>query len=593
MTGPETIMAAIEAAESLEPRPETLEETVARLAALRPLEYDQVRETEAERLGRVRIGTLDKEVEKARGQAGVKEPDATDFLTDPVPWSEPVNGAKLLDGITDVARAHLVLPNGAAELLALWVLHAHAHDCFDISPVLAITSPTPECGKTTCLTLLGALVPRPCPASNITAAALFRAVEKWQPTLLIDEADTFLKSSDELRGILNSGHQRSSAYVIRTVGDDHEPRQFRTWAPKAVALIGKLPATLASRAIHIELRRKTACESVERLRSDRHDHLESLRRQAARWVADNAINLRAADPVTPEALSGRAGDNWRPLIVIADLARGEWPMRARRIAQELGGRSEQPAGIMLLEDIRRVFIEDGSDQLFSKEMARKLSEMEDRPWPELHQGKPITAPQIAKLLQPFGIRPRTLRKGTDTAKGYKLKDFGDAFMRYVPESSVTPSQVNEINGLQLDGGVTPASLVTDQMGRKLNDSGPCDGVTAKNQGGEQQTEVMPASRRTGVIHTTMATPMPEIGEAQPSAASAPLPKSNQVNGFAAPDLRQVGIDADDSGGEPLQTVRANPLISNGATAADGADANYAPQSAAIKAGTSDWHRGRI
>ena len=62
-----------------------------------------------------------------------------------------------------------------------------------ISPVLGITSPTPECGKTTCLTLLGALVPRACPASNITTAALFRAVEKWQPTLLIDEADTFLE----------------------------------------------------------------------------------------------------------------------------------------------------------------------------------------------------------------------------------------------------------------------------------------------------------------------------------------------------------------------------------------------------------------
>jgi putative DNA primase/helicase len=263
MTGPETVLAVIEAAESFEPRAETREETVTRLAALRPLEYDQLRKTEAERLG-VRIGTLDEEVEKARGQAGAEVSDAADFLIDPEPWPDPVNAARLLDNIADVARAYLVLPNGAAELLALWVLHAHAHDCFDISPVLAITSPTPECGKTTCLTLLGALVPRPCPASNITSAALFRAVEKWHPTLLIDEADTFLKSSDELRGILNSGHQRSSAYVIRTVGDDHEPRQFRTWAPKAVALIGKLPPTLASRAIHIELRRKTHRRSDRR-----------------------------------------------------------------------------------------------------------------------------------------------------------------------------------------------------------------------------------------------------------------------------------------------------------------------------------------
>jgi putative DNA primase/helicase len=309
-----------------------------------------------------------------------------------------------------VARTHLVLPNGTAELIALWVLHAHAHDCFGISPVLAITSPTPECGKTTCLTLLGALVPRACPASDITAASPFRAVEKWQPTLLIDEADTFLKYKDELLGVLNSGHQRSNAYVIRTTGDDHEPRQFRTWAPKAVALIGKLPPTLASRAIHIELRRKTASESVERLRPDRLDHLEPLLRQAARWVAHNAVSLRGADPVMLEALSGRTADNWRPLIAIADLAGSEWPARARRIAQELGARSEQTTGIMLLEDIQCIFIEHGSDRLTSAEMARELSEMEDRPWPEWHQGRPITAPQVAKLLEPFGIRPGSIRR---------------------------------------------------------------------------------------------------------------------------------------------------------------------------------------
>jgi len=43
--------------------------------------------------------------------------------------------------------------------VALWIVHAHAHDTALTSPILAITSPTPECGKTTLLTLLDALVP--------------------------------------------------------------------------------------------------------------------------------------------------------------------------------------------------------------------------------------------------------------------------------------------------------------------------------------------------------------------------------------------------------------------------------------------------
>jgi hypothetical protein len=63
---------------------------------------------------------------------------------------------------------------------------------FDISPRLAITSPEKQCGKTTLLDVLSCLAWRPMTTGSITAASIFRVVEKVQPTLLIDEADTFL-----------------------------------------------------------------------------------------------------------------------------------------------------------------------------------------------------------------------------------------------------------------------------------------------------------------------------------------------------------------------------------------------------------------
>jgi hypothetical protein len=253
-------------------------------------------------------------------------------------------------------------------------------------------------------------------------------------------------------------------------------KQFRTWAPKAVALIGKLPPPLASRAIQIKLRRKTAREEVDPLRADRLGHLEPLARQAARWAADNASALRSAEPAMPKGLFGRAADNWRPLIAIADQAGGEWPGRARRIAEELSSNhSEQMAGIMLLEDMRRIFTDRNEDRLPSKDLAETLSKMEERPWPEWYQGKPITQRQIAKLLEPFGVKPVTIRTTNDTAKGYKLADFGDLFERYL--SPVTPSQVSEIKGIGVDGSVTVAHPVTDEREQKSNDDGPCDGVT--------------------------------------------------------------------------------------------------------------------
>ena len=75
-----------------------------------------------------------------------------------------------------------------------------------------------RCGKTLLLIVLGALVPRRLFASNVTPAVLFRTIEKYRPTLLIDEADTFIRENDELRGVLNSGHTRTTAVVIRAVG---------------------------------------------------------------------------------------------------------------------------------------------------------------------------------------------------------------------------------------------------------------------------------------------------------------------------------------------------------------------------------------
>lgn len=170
------------------------------------------------------------------------------LFTDPEPWPKAVDGASLLDDLAALYTRYVVLPEGAADMLALWTVHTYGHGAAQATPRVGIESPQKRCGKTTLLALIGAVAARPLPASNITSAALFRAVERWQPTVLIDEADTFLPANDELRGVLNAGHTRSQAYIIRTVGDDHEPRAFCVWAPVAIALIGKLPSTLADRA---------------------------------------------------------------------------------------------------------------------------------------------------------------------------------------------------------------------------------------------------------------------------------------------------------------------------------------------------------
>ena len=379
------------------------------------------------------------------GKSAAEGPGQSFGLEVPEPWSHPVDGAELVEEISATFRLFLSLPKGGRTALALWVLYAHAYDLFDVSPILALCSPEKRCGKTTTLTLIHALVPKPLTASNITPSALFRAVELFAPTLLIDEADSFLRSREELRGILNSGHTRSAAFVIRTAGDDHEPRRFRTWAPKAVALIGRLPSTLQDRAIVLPMRRKMPGESVERLRLDRLDALtDPLRRKAARWVTDHAEALRTSDPEIPRGLHDRAADNWRPLLALADLARGSWPDKARHAARilstgDLAG--DASSGVALLTDLREIFESTGLERIFTEDILRDLHLREDRSWGEWgRSGKPLSPHGLARLLKPFGIRPRQVRIGEITKKGYRREDFLDAFTRYLTHTEATPAK---------------------------------------------------------------------------------------------------------------------------------------------------------
>jgi len=310
---------------------------IERLAALPALDYERERKQVASRLG-IRVRELDRLARARRHTDAAVTHGRAVMFAELEPWPGPVDGRELLDALSLNVHRRVVMADHAADTAALWVLHTHLLDCFDVSPRLAITSPEKGCGKTTLLDVLAHLVSRPLFAANVTPAAVFRVIETHRPTLLIDEADTFLPENDELRGVLNSGHRRGGS-VIRTVGDEHEPRAFATYAACAIALIDALPGTLADRSVTIALRRRRPDEAIEAFRSDRTGPLDALARQAARWAADHADRVQETDPAMPAGVYNRVADNWRPLLAIADVAGGHWPQRARRAAMcDRGGR---------------------------------------------------------------------------------------------------------------------------------------------------------------------------------------------------------------------------------------------------------------
>ena len=426
-----------------------LDAEVCRLAKLKILEYELVRKAEAQRLGIERVSALDEAVKLKRAEQPLANDNAHNASLGP--WHEPVSGGAIISELIGALRDHVILPDHAYLPVALWILHAHAHDAAQISPICAIISPEKRCGKTTLLSLLYELTPNPLLAANITAAAVYRAVEAWRPTLLVDEADTFLAEREELRGVINSGHNRRSAVVVRVVEVDgeQEPKKFSTWAPKAIAQIKDLPDTLQDRSIAIRLRRKLPGEKVARFRADRVQHLSDINRRAARWAQDNLDALREMDVEAPTQIHDRAADNWRALLVIAERIGGEWPENARVAALAVEGvdadaepEMEVTDGIRLLADCKEIFKDHGAAELSARQIIDDLCNADESHWADYRHGKAITEHAFAKLLKPYGIASKMATVGMNKGKKlWRREAFRDAWKRYLsPEREKSATQ---------------------------------------------------------------------------------------------------------------------------------------------------------
>jgi hypothetical protein len=329
----------------------------------------------------------------------------------------------------------------APAALALYVLHTWGIDAFDATPYVYVKSPQKRSGKTRTLEVLEQLCKGPMRAASITEAAIYQSVEKFRPTLLIDETDAiFTGKSDRaeaLRGILNSGDRRGSKVARGSQGGS--PQLSETFCPKVLAGIdtGKLPDTIRDRAIVIGLERKTRSEPVERFRvRDLRERLELLRSQLADWAAENTDALSAYRSEPLEAISERLEEACEPLLAIAELAGGSWPTRSRAAVVGLAEGAEEVGedrGQLLLAAIKRIFAEEDTTALWTSEICEALNGDDELPFGDNRGGLGIHGIGLAKALRPYGIRPRTVKRHLATYKGYHRADFEEAWSRYVPE----------------------------------------------------------------------------------------------------------------------------------------------------------------
>jgi len=342
----------------------------------------------------------------------------------------------LFDDMSDALKSFVIFRHPEeADAVTLWCVGTYLMDIWQLFPKLLINSPERECGKTTLLLAIEALVENGMIASSITPAAIYRIIENHRPTLLIDEADRFLKFSEELNGIINAGHTRRTATRIHCEKNKDgtiEQKSFSLWGAQVIAGIGGQAETLTSRSIKISLRRKAVDETVVRMPFDHVERSETFRDALTDWAAENSDYISQMTLDGPTGASDRAQDNWTPLVRVAAAMGGEWPDRAMKAFSKLEVKDKDDTassiGLDLLKDIHTIMSQYSVQEMGAAQITKALISLPDTEWRSLQYGKPITSKRLNQKLREYQIRPVKRRD----SNVYLFSDIEDNLRRYLP-----------------------------------------------------------------------------------------------------------------------------------------------------------------
>jgi hypothetical protein len=480
-----------------EPPPELTDEVVFNLAGMTPLEYAQKIGREAKK-HRVPMSLLEKAVDAARTEL------ASETLLEPhwavQPANDPVDAAELFAEIEARILQHVVMPKDLAFVVALWVGQSWIHQHGTYSPILGVTSAERDSGKSTLMGVIAFLVRRSLLSVGVSAAALYRSIEKWNPTFVVDEADDAFVDNPDLRQVINSGWTRGQG-VMRCDPDTNEPRRFSTFCPKVIALKGKkMPDTMLSRTIFIEMKRRLRSEKVDHFRHLDDAGFARMRSQLARWAQDSGEALGLAQAAQPEGFMNRTASNWQLMFAIADSLGEEAGARARTIAQHIAGVTDMAsAGVALLQDIKTMFEASTLDYVYSRKLLDHLHADPEKPWVEYGRaGKPISEKGVAGLLHEYRIVSRNVGpRAAQRTKGYRKADFEDAWARYL-----TPEAEKAEGGL--DSDILPSTRPPP-----CNDYGKAEkSAVHQPPGGRQKIDPFPSEINAVDGWTADSTPSP-------------------------------------------------------------------------------------
>ncbi len=238
----------------------------------------------------------------------------------------------------------------------------------------------------------------------------------------------------EANGDQHSNDGSRSRMVAAQLDGDTGLQRYSCWCPKVIAMIGKVPDTIADRSIVVAMARKLTTEIRAPLAEL---DTTAIKAKAARFALDAGQTIARSEKIRGKDLNDRAADTFDPLFVIGRLAGKDWEEKVQAAALALAPNAASGNhGPALLLDIHTIFVRTGRKKIFSRDLVTVLRDPElDIKTVELKDST-IDECRISDILRPYGIKSSTFRIGKEVGRGYVGADFTEALARYVSQADV-------------------------------------------------------------------------------------------------------------------------------------------------------------
>jgi hypothetical protein len=383
------------------------------------------------------------------------------------PWPEPVSLHEAFSGAVTLVRTYMFMTEAQIVAVMLWCATTFFYDLLQIHAYLGITAPTKQCGKTTLINLVALFVRQGLiVAGRVSAAFIYRAIDRLRPTFIVDEAQAIFRKSPDVEDIYNAGHVKSTAnvgLVDKTENGELVERLFNVFCPKVIGLKGKIrDDSLQDRVIEIRLSRIHESDLKEDFwdvfgKIPQAELFIECRRKFVRAVMDCAEAFKNHEPQLPKFSNGRLKQNWKPLWTLAELADQSagteyWCSQLTEAIEECEEEAlaEPPFQDYLVKSLKEFCYEyrgrpgvrmrkpEQRDLIPTQEIlsqTKGLNADKEAPW-FAKNNDGLTPERLARELRGFKVKKIQMQIGGERLRGYSYKALVvRVFKRYANEKS--------------------------------------------------------------------------------------------------------------------------------------------------------------